>query len=76
VGGDGQVGPSKKRKKKEDDDGEVFEIVEGLSGDEVDHSNIIAGGRGSRRGRARTEAAPPPKYSFAAKKENSDDDSW
>ena len=35
-----------------DDDGSVdSECIDDLSGDEVDTSNIIAGGRSSRRGR-------------------------
>jgi len=56
-----------------DDADEEFEIVKGLSGDEVDAGNIIAGGRAARRGRAQPAAARP-KYTFAA--ENADEDSW
>lgn len=48
--------------------------VEGLSGDEVDPKNIIAGGRGARRGRG---GNAPKQFTFAAKKDqDSDQDSW
>lgn len=51
------------------------EIVDGLSGDEVDKSNIIEGGRRSRRGRARTTAAQIEMYQ-QQKAQDSDEDSW
>ena len=45
----------KKKKKKSgddsDDDSVNSDVVEDLSGDEVDTANIIAGGRRARRGR-------------------------
>lgn len=50
-------GKDKKKKKKkskgsDDDDSVNSDVVEDLSGDEVDTSNIIEGGRRSRKGRA------------------------
>jgi len=46
----------KKKKKKSDDDNDSVnsDVVDDLSGDEVDTSNIIEGGRRSRKGRATT----------------------
>ena len=49
------------------------EIVKGLSGDEVDKSNILEGGRG-RRGRAQSSAQMVEKYQQKA--QDSDEDSW
>jgi len=49
------------------------EIVKGLSGDEVDTSNIVEGGRG-RRGRAQSSAQMVEKYQQKA--QDSDEDSW
>ena len=50
------------------------EIVKGLSGDEVDVSNIVQGGRGARRGRAQSAAAQTVKYQQS--RQDSDEDSW
>ena len=50
------------------------EIVKNLSGDEVDASLIIAGGRRSRRGRAQIGAAAR-QYTASASKD-SDEDSF
>ena len=50
------------------------EIVKNLSGDEVDASLIIAGGRRARRGRAQIGAAAR-KYTSKASKD-SDEDSF
>jgi len=48
------------------------EIVEGLSGDEVDHHLIIPGGRGTRRGRG---GPAKPQFNFKpAKRDGSDSD--
>lgn len=52
----------------------LLQILDGLSGDEVDPKNIITGGRGTRRGRGGAGASR--QYTFDAKKEASDDDSW
>ena len=38
----------KKKKKQDDSDSENSDVIDDLSGDEVDQSNIIAGGRASR----------------------------
>ena len=38
----------KKKKKRDDSDSENSDVIDDLSGDEVDQSNIIAGGRASR----------------------------
>ena len=74
-------GPSSgiKRKAKDifstnDDDDEAgrFEILEGLSGDEVDPALIISGGRRARRSGASTSR---PKYTAAAQLD-SDEDEW
>ena len=48
------------------------EVVNGLSGDEVDPNLIIAGGRRSRRGRAQFGSGS--KYQYQAKKDDDDDD--
>jgi len=48
--------------------------MDNLSGDAVDTSNIIEGGRGARRGRGGANVAR--EYTFKAKKEDSDEDSW
>ena len=42
----------KKKSKGSDDDSVNSDVVDDLSGDEVDTSNIIEGGRRSRKGRA------------------------
>ncbi|KAI8111737.1 hypothetical protein M9435_004236 [Picochlorum sp. BPE23] len=69
-----------KRKRHDDDDGddnEAAEIVAGLSGDEVDPSNIIEGGRGARRGRYASGAGGSGAKKYIAKAEvASDEDSW
>ena len=44
----------KKKSKGSDDDSVNSDVVDDLSGDEVDTSNIIEGGRRSRKGRATT----------------------
>jgi hypothetical protein len=52
-----KVEKKKKKKKKSDDsddDSVNSDVVDDLSGDEVDTSNIIEGGRRSRKGRATT----------------------
>ena len=49
-----------------------LEIVKGLSGDEVDTSLIISGGRRARRGRAQFGANM--QYQYEAKKDDSDDE--
>ena len=71
---EGQPGPStaEKRKRTEEDEPE---IIAGLSGDEVDPSNIIEGGRKSRRGRAAVGGSCQQKYTKAAQLE-SDEDEW
>jgi hypothetical protein len=48
------------------------DVVEDLSGDEVDTSNIIEGGRASRRGRATSFAQA--QYAAADSDEDSDED--
>lgn len=53
------------------DDSDV-EIVKGLSGDEVDTSLIISGGRRARRGRAQFGAGR--QYQYEAKQDDSDDE--
>ena len=62
----------KKKKKKSgddsDDDSVNSEVVEDLSGDEVDTSNIIEGGRRARRGRLVS-------FTYANNLADSDDDS-
>lgn len=45
------AGRPKKAAKRNDGDEDDVEELEGLSGDEVDQSNIIKGGRAARRGR-------------------------
>lgn len=87
---------SKKRKKsgKEEESDEEYggpheegdaEICEGLSGDEVDRTNIITGGRGARRTRARfgPTATGSAKINYAEAEKNKktrpgfeSDDSW
>lgn len=78
---EGTSKPPRKKAKQEHDAEEVAEEVEGLSGDEVDESNIIKGGRAARRGRPNhlanatrsaqnTPAAPAP----APKKPGEDSD--
>lgn len=49
------------------------EIVKGLSGDEVDTSNIIEGGRRSRRGRPQQAPVYKRNYKPAA---DASDDEW
>ncbi len=49
------------------------EIVKGLSGDEVDQSLIIAGGRRSRRGRPQFGSSGS-KYKYESKDDS--DDEW
>jgi hypothetical protein len=56
------------------DDADRFEILEGLSGDEVDPALIISGGRRSRRSGAQGPSARP-KYTAAAQLD-SDEDEW
>eukprot|EP00889_Picochlorum_renovo_P006921 jgi/Picre1/33951/NNA_001429.t1 len=72
--------PKRKRHDDDDDDGddnEAAEIVAGLSGDEVDPSNIIEGGRGARRGRYASGAGGSGAKKYIAKAEvASDEDSW
>eukprot|EP00887_Chlorella_sp_A99_P007426 scaffold2.g7426.t1 len=53
---------------------EYGEILEGLSGDEVDPSLIIAGGRRARRGRPGATGSAP-RYTAEAKLD-SDEDEW
>jgi len=73
-------GPSSsvKVKRKMDHEEEGAEIVAGLSGDEVDPGNIIAGGRKARRGRY--SGGPHGEtggVKYSAKAEvASDEDSW
>jgi hypothetical protein len=50
------------------------EIVKGLSGDEVDASLIISGGRRARRGRAQFGAGR--QYQYEVKKADDSDDEW
>jgi hypothetical protein len=60
----------KKKKKKSDDsddDSVNSDVVDDLSGDEVDTSNIIEGGRGARRGR-------PVSFTYAANDSDEDSD--
>jgi hypothetical protein len=60
----------KKKKKKSDDsddDSVNSDVVEDLSGDEVDTSNIIEGGRRARRGR-------PVSFTYAANDSDEDSD--
>ena len=53
AGGSKPVKKKKKKSKDSDDEDSVnSDVIEDLSGDEVDTSNIIAGGRRARRGRA------------------------
>ena len=78
---DDTPGPSSsvKVKRKMDDEEEGAEIVAGLSGDEVDPGNIIAGGRKARRGRysARGPGGQTSGVKYSAKAEvASDEDSW
>ena len=49
-----KVEKKKKKSKGSDDDSVNSDVVDDLSGDEVDTSNIIEGGRRSRKGRATT----------------------
>jgi hypothetical protein len=56
------------------DDADRFEILEGLSGDEVDPALIISGGRRSRRSGAQGPSSRP-KYTAAAQLD-SDEDEW
>lgn len=58
----------------QEDEGSEPEIVRNLSGDEVDPSLIIAGGRRSRRGRAQIGAAGQRYTAHASK--DSDEDSF
>ena len=51
------------------------EIVKGLSGDELDASNIISGGRTTRRGRPQFGGGGAQRYSKQAAVE-SDEDEW
>jgi len=78
VGGSSAKPDKKKVKaKKDDDEGEVSspEIVKNLSGDEVDPSLIIAGGRRARRGRAQFGSGAPggPRSKYAQAAPDSDD---
>ena len=60
----------KKKKKKSDDsddDSVNSDVVDDLSGDEVDTSNIIEGGRRARRGR-------PVSFTYAANDSDEDSD--
>ena len=60
----------KKKKKKSDDsddDSVNSDVVEDLSGDEVDTANIIEGGRRARRGR-------PVSFTYAANDSDEDSD--
>lgn len=66
-----QAKKEKKKEKQEEGESDV-EIVEGLSGDEVDHHLIIPGGRGTRRGRG---GPAKPQFNFKpAKRDGSDSD--
>lgn len=73
-------GPSSGIKRKLQDiaskgeDADRFEILEGLSGDEVDPGLIISGGRRSRRSGAQGSSSRP-KYTAAAQLD-SDEDEW
>eukprot|EP00890_Picochlorum_soloecismus_P005657 jgi/Picsp_1/6092/NSC_03446-R1_expressed protein [Chlorella variabilis] len=69
-----EQGPSSAEKRKRSDEDDI-KILEGLSGDEVDPSNIIEGGRGSRRRRGGSSGAGVQKYSAKAQVD-SDEDSW
>jgi len=62
-----------KKLKGEDEDESDPEVVGGLSGDDVDKSNIIEGGRRSRKGRGGSSAAP--KYQRKVQVD-SDEDEW
>ena len=65
-----KVEKKKKKKKKSDDsddDSVNSDVVEDLSGDEVDTSNIIEGGRRARRGR-------PVSFTYAANDSDEDSD--
>mmetsp|Transcript_20574 Transcript_20574/g.51814 ORF Transcript_20574/g.51814 Transcript_20574/m.51814 type:complete len:358 (-) Transcript_20574:238-1311(-) len=78
VGGSSAKPDKKKVKaKKDDDEGEVSspEIVKNLSGDEVDPSLIIAGGRRARRGRAQFGSGAPggPRSKYVQAAPDSDD---
>ena len=53
--------PKDKKKDKGGESDSDVEILEGLSGDEVDAHLIIPGGRGTRRGRG---GPPPPTFAF------------
>lgn len=71
-------GPSQgKPKRQKVDDTDNAEIIAGLSGDDVDPSNIIQGGRGARRGRYAAGASGSGGAKYSAKIEMaSDEDSW
>jgi hypothetical protein len=62
----------KKAEGGDDEDSVNSDVVEDLSGDEVDTSNIIEGGRASRRGRATSFAQA--QYAAADSDEDSDED--
>ena len=49
------------------------EVVKGLSGDDVDKSNIIQGGRRSRKGRGGGGTAPRYQHKVVV---DSDEDEW
>ncbi len=72
-----EAGPSSgggKRKRKVSDDEPSAQILEGLSGDEVDPNLIVAGGR---RGRAAGGGAGPSKPKYTAQAQlDSDEDDW
>jgi len=72
----GEAGPStgSKRKRKVSDEEPTAQILEGLSGDEVDPNLIVAGGRRGRGG-ARDAGPSKPKYTAAAQLD-SDEDEW
>lgn len=69
----GEAGPSSgsKRKRKVSDEEPNAQIIEGLSGDEVDPNLIVAGGRRGRGGAGPSK----PKYT-AAVQVDSDEDEW
>lgn len=75
AGGSKPVPKKKKTKKKSgddsnDEDSVNSDVVEDLSGDEVDTSNIIQGGRRTRRGRPTSFASAQ----YAATNDDSDSD--
>ena len=62
-----KVEKKKKKSDDSDDDSVNSDVVDDLSGDEVDTSNIIEGGRRARRGR-------PVSFAYAANDSDEDSD--